>query len=128
MSIASNEAPALPEPNHGGWGAVKTGAGWHITGYVTERERRLAAEDELALTQGTLESRERNIESILAASAELRREVEALRGALNRYADEARALAKHMPGGAHTPAVLASLTVLSLDGGRKADSAIATRP
>ncbi len=47
-----------------------------------------------------------------------------LEKALKWYRDEAVALSKHMPSGAHTQAVLASLTVLSLDGGRRADAAM----
>lgn len=49
--------------------------------------------------------------------------IQALREALQWYEDEAKALAKHMEGGAHTQAVLASLTVLSLDAGRRARAA-----
>lgn len=45
--------------------------------------------------------------------------------ALTWYADEARALAKNLLSGAHTAAVLASLTVLAIDGGRRADEALA---
>jgi hypothetical protein len=51
-------------------------------------------------------------------------EIAALRDVLDWYRDEAEALAKHMQGGAHTQAVLASLTVLSLDGGSRARAAI----
>jgi hypothetical protein len=51
-------------------------------------------------------------------------EIAALRDALCWYRDEAEALAMHMQGGAHTQAVLASLTVLSLDGGSRARAAI----
>lgn len=48
-----------------------------------------------------------------------------LRGdALEWYRDEAKALAKNLEGGAHTNAVLASVTVLSLDAGRRADTAL----
>ena len=47
------------------------------------------------------------------------------RAALTWYAEETEALAKHMQGGAHTQAVLASLTVLSLDGGSRARAALA---
>jgi hypothetical protein len=45
--------------------------------------------------------------------------------ALAWYRDEAKALAKHLESGAHTQAVLASLTVLALDAGRRADKALA---
>ena len=49
-----------------------------------------------------------------------------LRGdALEWYRDEARALAKNMAGGAHTAGVLASVTVLSLDAGQRADAGLA---
>ena len=48
----------------------------------------------------------------------------ALRAALLFYRDEAAALAKHLHWGAHTQAVLASITVLALDAGRRADTAI----
>lgn len=48
------------------------------------------------------------------------------RDALSWYADEARALQRHMASGAHTPAVLASLTVLALDAGYRAEAAIST--
>jgi len=48
-----------------------------------------------------------------------------LRGdALEWYADEAKALAMNLQGGAHTSAVLATLTVLALDAGRRADEAL----
>jgi hypothetical protein len=47
-----------------------------------------------------------------------------LQEALGWYADEARALAKHAASGAHTQAVLASVTVLSLDGGKRADAVL----
>lgn len=48
-----------------------------------------------------------------------------LRGdALEWYRDEAKALAKNLEGGAHTNAVLASVTVLALDAGRRADTAL----
>lgn len=46
--------------------------------------------------------------------------------ALRWYASEAEALARHLAKGEHTDAVLASLTVLSLDRGTRAQSAIAT--
>ena len=45
--------------------------------------------------------------------------------ALRWYAAEAESLAKHMKDGAHTQAVLASLTVLSLDAGKRARAALA---
>jgi hypothetical protein len=48
-----------------------------------------------------------------------------VREALQWYADEAAALARHLSGGAHTAGVLASLTVLSLDAGRRARAALA---
>lgn len=49
-----------------------------------------------------------------------------LRGdALEWYRDEAKALAKNMAGGAHTSGVLASVTVLSLDAGQRADAGLA---
>jgi hypothetical protein len=44
--------------------------------------------------------------------------------ALEWYRDEAKALAKNITGGAHTAGVLASLTVLVLDAGRRADTAL----
>lgn len=46
------------------------------------------------------------------------------REALEWYRDEAAALAKHLQSGAHSQAVLASLTVLSLDAGRRASAAL----
>lgn len=46
--------------------------------------------------------------------------------ALEWYADEARALAKHLPSGTHTQAVIACLTVLSLDGGGRAYGGLLT--
>lgn len=61
-----------------------------------------------------------NVESVA-------RRFETLRTALLWYADEAESLAKHMQHGAHTDAVLASLTVLSLDGGRRARAALAAQ-
>jgi hypothetical protein len=51
-------------------------------------------------------------------------EIARLRAALAWYGDEAAALSKHMASGAHTQAVLASLTVLSLDAGRRAAAAL----
>lgn len=48
-----------------------------------------------------------------------------LRGdALEWYRDEAKALAKNMEGGTHISGVLASVTVLSLDAGRRADAVL----
>lgn len=48
-----------------------------------------------------------------------------LRGdALEWYRDETKALAKNMAGGAHTSGVLASVTVLALDAGQRADTAL----
>lgn len=49
---------------------------------------------------------------------------DAVRQALEWYAAEAEALAKNTATGAHTQAVLASVTVLALDGGRKARAAL----
>ncbi len=49
------------------------------------------------------------------------------KAALEWYRDEASALAKHMQSGAHSQAVLASLTVLSLDAGRRAGAALAAQ-
>jgi hypothetical protein len=51
-----------------------------------------------------------------------------MRAALEWYRDEAKALAKNVESGAHTQAVLASLTVLALDAGRRADEALALGP
>lgn len=51
-------------------------------------------------------------------------ELEALRAALIWYRDEAAALHKYVESGAHTNAVLASVTVLALDAGARADAAI----
>jgi len=45
--------------------------------------------------------------------------------ALKWYGDEAAALQKNIKGGAHTQAALESLTVLSLDGGERARTALA---
>jgi len=48
-----------------------------------------------------------------------------LRGdALEWYRDEAKALAKNMAGGAHMSGVLASVTVLALDAGQRADAVL----
>jgi hypothetical protein len=55
----------------------------------------------------------------------LQADAQRMREALIWYRDEAAALAKHMQSGAHTQAVLASLTVLSLDAGQRADAAMA---
>lgn len=52
---------------------------------------------------------------------------DAVRQALEWYAAEAEALAKNTATGAHTQAVLASVTVLALDGGRKARAALSER-
>lgn len=49
---------------------------------------------------------------------------ERLRLALKWYGDEANALAKHVATGVHTSAVLASVTVLSIDAGGRAEAAI----
>lgn len=57
---------------------------------------------------------------VLAALADIER----LRAALEWYRDEAKALAKNMAGGAHTQGVLASVTVLTLDAGQRADAAL----
>lgn len=53
-------------------------------------------------------------------------EIEALRVALNWYADEARACAKNSHACRHgaADALLASVTVLALDGGKRADAAL----
>lgn len=51
-------------------------------------------------------------------------ELEALRAALIWYRDEAAALHKYVGSGAHTNAVLASVAVLALDAGARADAAI----
>jgi hypothetical protein len=48
--------------------------------------------------------------------------------ALEWYSDEACALARHLQGGAHTDGVLASLTVLALDAGKRANEAIRALP
>ena len=53
---------------------------------------------------------------------------DAVRQALEWYAAEAEALAKNTATGAHTQAVLASVTVLALDGGRKARAALSEQP
>lgn len=59
--------------------------------------------------------------STQAAQAELQR----LREALAWYGDEASALARHMASGAaHSQAVLASVTVLALDAGMRAKTAL----
>lgn len=63
----------------------------------------------------------------MAAAALLRSQaagIEALRAALVWYRDEAAALHRHMGNGVHTNAVLASVTVLALDAGARADAAI----
>jgi hypothetical protein len=56
----------------------------------------------------------------------MRDEIERLRAALNWYADEARACAKnsHTSNHAAGAALLASVTVLALDGGKRADAAL----
>lgn len=64
----------------------------------------------------------------LAATAPLEARIAELEKALKWYRDEAAALAKHMQSGAHTQAVLASVTVLSLDAGRRADTAMKDHP
>ena len=51
-------------------------------------------------------------------------EIERLRTSLKWYRDEAKALAKNMAGGAHAAGVLASVMVLSLDAGQRADVAL----
>ena len=63
-----------------------------------------------------------------AAIASQAAELAALRAALIWYADEARAFAKNTGSEKHTAAeaLLASVTVLALDGGRRADAAMAT--
>jgi len=56
----------------------------------------------------------------------LRAENERIRAALSWYADEARACAKHSADKSFSApqALLASVTVLALDGGRRADEAL----
>jgi hypothetical protein len=56
----------------------------------------------------------------------LKTENQRLRSALEWYADEARACAKNSHTGAHAApqALLATVTVLALDGGRRADEAM----
>lgn len=54
--------------------------------------------------------------------------VKELADALCWYAGEAAALAKNMSTGAHTNAVLASITVLSLDAGKRAAAVLAKVP
>ena len=57
----------------------------------------------------------------------LREQVRVLRAAINWYADEARACAKNSHSGKHSApeALLASVTVLALDDGKRADAALA---
>lgn len=63
----------------------------------------------------------RDLRPILAAAEES----EKLRAALNWYADEARAIARHMATKSpNAEACMASLTVLSLDGGKRAARAL----
>ena len=56
-----------------------------------------------------------------------REQVRVLREAINWYADEARACAKNSHSGKHSApeALLASVTVLALDDGKRADAALA---
>ena len=49
----------------------------------------------------------------------------ALREALEWYRDEAEALARNVATGVHTQAVLASVTVLAIDRGKRAETALA---
>ncbi len=65
-------------------------------------------------------ARDAQWQSIVAALIERAEKAEA---ALAWYGDEARALAKHMQDGVHESALLASLTVLALDAGRRAYTA-----
>lgn len=58
----------------------------------------------------------------------LRARIAELERVLSWYADEARALAKHVEARAHTTGVLASVTVLALDGGRNADELLKDKP
>jgi hypothetical protein len=51
-------------------------------------------------------------------------ERDALRATCQWYSDEARALARNLHRGAHSPAVLASVTVLAIDGGKRFDAAM----
>lgn len=59
-----------------------------------------------------------------ATHDDLRAQVARLRDALVWYADEARALAKHMQAGEHSQAVRVALTALAADGGRRADACL----
>ena len=64
-------------------------------------------------------------DALYAAIEALQADARRMREALIWYRDEAAALAKHVQSRAHTQAVLASLTVLSLDAGQRADAAMA---
>ena len=95
--------PPLPDPTQG--------LGSHRWAYSAEDMRAYASSAVKALN----------------AQAERFERESYLRGdALEWYRDEAKALAKNMAGGAHTSGVLASLTVLSLDAGQRADVALAS--
>ena len=71
----------------------------------------------------------RSIERELLTALEAKdAEIARLRDALDWYADEARACAANSGSGKHTAAesLLASVTVLALDGGKRADAARGT--
>jgi len=71
-----------------------------------------------------MELHEEAADALAAKDAEIAR----LRKALDWYADEARACAANSGSGKHTAAesLLASVTVLALDGGKRADAARGT--
>lgn len=54
----------------------------------------------------------------------LQAEIDRMRQSLEWYGTEAKALAKNVAGGVHTDGVLASVTVLALDAGRRADASL----
>jgi hypothetical protein len=58
------------------------------------------------------------------STAQTLEKIRRLRVAMEWYRDEARALAVNVATGVHTAAVLASVTVLSLDAGKRADAAL----
>lgn len=142
LHVAELRAMADRLPNHSWF--VATNAADTIAAYIArakeqgyvDLEAKLAA-SEAAIAQAYEDGRisacnagkpgcprVKELEAKLAASEAACAQ---MREALGWYGEEAKAIAKHMAKGAHVraEAILASVTVLSLDGGRRADAAIA---
>jgi len=106
--------------------------GCNSTAQTLEKIRRLRAVEDKAnsyiVDNARLAEEAERLRAALAAANNQAERFERgwyLRGdALEWYRDEARALAKNMAGAAHTAGVLASVTVLSLDAGQRAEAGL----